>query len=1087
MTPKAVAAHPAVARVAVTSALEARLQELESAASGTPLYRLRRWLLNNAQRLRFGPPGRHLACPSSHRGCELSGEAPSQDFLPSPLPGRPRSLFGPAGRELTSRRRQNRRSSARAAWLLTEWQVATFNLFTLGEGSTYPAWKAKLGLRPPSPIQFSAFEKRCSENLRFCRLRLSDEGPSRGIAVFDSLISDFEVRWGAGEFSAGCPTHAFSSSTAMRVDPTRLSVPSQAGSVNPADLLVEPQRSQFLDVSSRIRRGTDAELLPKFCYRVEAQDEVGMRELFIKNGMAVPVAVSKLPSAGDGRTLLSGLFAVKHKAASDRLIFDRRPANHLESRLGWAELPFGPQLCRLVLDSGTAVRGSGDDLRSFFYCLANAPDAIVRNAFGRCFDGAGYEKFGVVAGEQCRMCLRVLAMGDLNAVDISHQSHHSLLSRFGCLKTEDEVIYGRVFPDSDVLELLYIDDHVVLGLCRKDQAQERAGGDLEAIQRSHEAYTWAGLPRAPEKAFGFAAGPSASAAASFVVIGTEVRSEPGTAGAPLEKRRRLFDLGVRALQCGSLTMDLVRRLVALYLHPILHRREIMCVLARVFSWISETPLGCVAQLPADVVQEIVIASILLPAAEAQLRWPVAKRVSATDATPSSGGAVHCRVSDRLAKTLYRASEQRGCYTRLDSPFLSALDGLLPPDPTVARLFESMDWTVHRTRMFRSTQHVNLQELEEIIEELRASVRRGLAPCRLVNGTDSGVCLGAWGKGRSASTRINALLRQSLGWQILGQKALVNLHIRSEANPADAPSRFKPLSPTKVVEPWMLPLLRCDVGSGNIKARVLPEAKEALECFAGAGGLSAALGRAGLRVAVPLEAFPVRDGRASYDPGQDLCLPDVYEALIADGDSGKYRYLHFGFPCRTWGPAGRLAGGTRRVGSPLGDGSLFREAAANRELAVTLLVACCLVRAGCHVSWENPLSSYAWQAPLFEEFGQLVRLYEADFDQCMFGLKFPGAPSSDFCKKPTKVVGTFRTVSDLARRCCGVSGAHKHVRAWGSYSHEGKRISRASAAGRYPGELCRRWAQALARATDAPVILRTADLVRFENKVRAMLR
>ena len=37
------------------------------------------------------------------------------------------------------------------------------------------------------------------------------------------------------------------------------------------------------------------------------------------------------------------------------------------------------------------VRGSDDDLRTFFYALENAPDAVVRNAFGRLFDGRGVE------------------------------------------------------------------------------------------------------------------------------------------------------------------------------------------------------------------------------------------------------------------------------------------------------------------------------------------------------------------------------------------------------------------------------------------------------------------------------------------------------------------------------------------------------------------------------------------------------------------------------------------------------------------------------------------------------------------------
>ena len=141
-------------------------------------------------------------------------------------------------------------------------------------------------------------------------------------------------------------------------------------------------------------------------------------------------------------------------------------------------------------------------------------------------------------------------------------------------------------PDTGLLEGLYIDDHFVIAVCPKSKTTCREGKDFDIIQRSHEAYRAADLPRAEEKGFGFAQGPEALAATQFVAIGTEIKSEPGLAGAPLAKRRHLFDLGVRCLGFDSATSDLLRRLVSLYLHPLLHRRELMSLLYEVFHWIG---------------------------------------------------------------------------------------------------------------------------------------------------------------------------------------------------------------------------------------------------------------------------------------------------------------------------------------------------------------------------------------------------------------------------------------------------------------------------------------------------------------------
>ncbi len=92
------------------------------------------------------------------------------------------------------------------------------------------------------------------------------------------------------------------------------------------------------------------------------------------------------------------------------------------------------------------IRGSGDEVRSYFNQLAGAPETRERSAFGRPFDGAGFERFGGEPGRVYRLCLRTVAMGDLNAVDVAQATHHQLLRNAGCLDPREELVDGTKLP-----------------------------------------------------------------------------------------------------------------------------------------------------------------------------------------------------------------------------------------------------------------------------------------------------------------------------------------------------------------------------------------------------------------------------------------------------------------------------------------------------------------------------------------------------------------------------------------------------------------------------------------------------------------
>ena len=205
--------------------------------------------------------------------------------------------------------------------------------------------------------------------------------------------------------------------------------------------------------------------------------------------------------------------------------------------------------------------------------------------------------------------------------------------------------------------------------------------------------------------------------------------------------------------------------------------------------------------------------------------------------------------------------------------------------------------------------------------LKDSVSRTLASQRLVNGIDSRVVLGCWGKGRSSSNKLNAVARSCIGWAVLGRKRLVNFWLASGDNFSDEPSRFKvlrarafmPEVPRRLFVPERTPCrTACRGARGSLKI--------CLEVFAGCGRRSVALEAAGMQTGPPLDAYPngekVRKSRI-YLADHDLQHEACFDRLLAEIRSGLYYYIHFGLPCRHWSVLNQLNGGSRSQAVPEG--------------------------------------------------------------------------------------------------------------------------------------------------------------------------
>ena len=249
-------------------------------------------------------------------------------------------------------------------------------------------------------------------------------------------------------------------------------------------------------------------------------------------------------------------------------------------------------------------------------------------------------------------------MGGKNSADIAQAVHEAVLKSYACTDPDNVLTYGLPLPVSNLLEGTYLDDHIVLHILDKCNLSLPKGADNDLLERSYEAYANAGLPRSKKKGFGFSQVASdgtplenSCGLTDFAAWGTQIRSNPGTAAAPVDKRRHIAILAFSFLCLPCVAQTMLRRMVALLGHPLQHRRELTCTFHRIFKWCQNLSPKVFHKWPADVRDELLAAALTLPIAHSNLRWQVDTNLTATDATPTSFATVSCPVSRSLAEAL----------------------------------------------------------------------------------------------------------------------------------------------------------------------------------------------------------------------------------------------------------------------------------------------------------------------------------------------------------------------------------------------------------------------------------------------------
>ena len=362
----------------------------------------------------------------------------------------------------------------------------------------------------------------------------------------------------------GAKVDAQGLSVAIPVVADRVAVPEEAGLVDPCQWL-PPERGATVAALDTLRLSEDQwREIVVACHRVPVSEEAGLVRRLLSRRMVVLLPESDLPRDQEGRLMPGGLFCVKKNAEEDRLIFDRRPENATMVQLDWTRLPSGACFCRMLLGPNEFLRGSGDDLRNYYYTLA-LPDAWIRyNAVGRRVDPAIVAEAGLDPAVPHRACFRVLGMGDINGCAIAQATHEAVLQRKGLLEPESALVYGEPVPRERVWEGAYLDDLLVtyrqelpfripLDGSFSAPAPQAEDPDMVKTALAEAAYKEAGFERALHKSF--------RGLTCFKAWGAEVDGVLGRVGAPLEVRRQIWVVIQKVVALGAASRRVLQKVV----------------------------------------------------------------------------------------------------------------------------------------------------------------------------------------------------------------------------------------------------------------------------------------------------------------------------------------------------------------------------------------------------------------------------------------------------------------------------------------------------------------------------------------------
>ena len=366
-----------------------------------------------------------------------------------------------------------------------------------------------------------------------------------------------------------------------------------------------------------------------------------------------------------------GLFGVPKDSEWDRLIINPVVVNSRMYSLSEASKRLSPGwlLGSLTLRSDQALRFHAADLSDFYHSFKVSHARALRNRLRARFSSVELRDLSAYSPdleEPLGIGLNTLAMGDSLAVEVAQASHEGLLRQKCGSMLEGEVLrYRSPVPRTDHIEALAIDDHISFQKLSWEALRSQAPArDTQVFELASAAYDDVFLHRNAKK--------DKIACTSGVVLGAEVDGVLGVVSAPRERVLCLGFISAVVASRGSVSGEVLDTLLGCWVHVLLFRRPIFCIVDALFHEGKGLPRQKVFELSRQARNELYLLSFLGGLAQASLRSSYRPELFCLDASPWAGAVCSSRVGSFAASEFWRRSEQRGYYTKLAGPASAVL-------------------------------------------------------------------------------------------------------------------------------------------------------------------------------------------------------------------------------------------------------------------------------------------------------------------------------------------------------------------------------------------------------------------------------
>ena len=367
-----------------------------------------------------------------------------------------------------------------------------------------------------------------------------------------------------------------------------------------------------------------------------------------------------------------GLFCVPKDDEYDRLIINPKTINSRMFSVSSStkELAPGSMLSLLSLPEGYAYRFSADDLTDFYYTFRVSTARASRNAVRLKFDSHELSHLGCYRkefeGKTILVCLKTLAMGDNLAVEIAQQAHSNVLKQLcGAMLPHESLRYRRPIPRSPFIELLAIDDHVGIQLVSMEELEHNIPKrDTVVFTAASKAYKSVGLIQHPQK--------QKRNRTSGTILGADFDGLNGRVMAPRCRVAILCSISISVARRGSCTRSFLSILMGCWIHVLLFRRPLFSIVDQLFKEGRDLEKHVVFRLSRKAINELQLLACLGLTAQSDLRVGYSSKLYCTDASPEGASVIAADVGVEASKEIWRHTEQRGYYTRLQSPVAEIL-------------------------------------------------------------------------------------------------------------------------------------------------------------------------------------------------------------------------------------------------------------------------------------------------------------------------------------------------------------------------------------------------------------------------------